>query len=111
MIFNLLQLLLVLNIFFGVKYLAWKITDEWEPPLWLRYKPWECYKCLSFWSLTALYLVCGLILQMWIAMGVGLGLTVLDVIAVMIDQKNKTVKINDSSIGFGSERYKEDEVD
>ena len=97
MIFNLLQLMLVLNIFFGVKRIAWKITDEWEPPIWLRYRPWECYKCLSFWSLTALYLVCGLILQLWIAMGVGLAITVLDTIAYIIEQRNKTVKIEDET--------------
>lgn len=93
MILNLIQIILVLAIFFTTKFLAWKITDEWELPMWLRYKPWECYKCLSFWSLMAQFMVCGLILHLWITMAVGVVLTILDTIAYIINEKQKTIKI------------------
>lgn len=91
MIFNLLQIIITMAIFFTVKFLCWKITDEWGLPLWLQYKPWECYKCLSFWSLMALYGVYGLILHLWITMAVGVVLTILDTIAIIINQKQKTI--------------------
>ena len=91
MIFNLLQIIITMTIFFTVKFLAWKITDEWGLPQWLQYKPWECYKCLSFWSLIAFYGVCGLILHLWITMAVGVVLTILDTIAIIINQKQKTI--------------------
>ena len=93
MIVNLLEIVLVLVIFFPTKFLAWKVTDEWGLPMWLQYKPWECFKCLSFWTLTAFYLTCGLILHLWITMVVGLVLTVLDTIAFIINQKQKTIII------------------
>lgn len=93
MIILILQLVLVLALFFPVKWLCWKITEEWGLPEWLRYKPWECKKCLTFWTLTAIYLSIGLIFQAYLTMGVGLMLTVLDTIAVIVDQKNKTIKI------------------
>lgn len=95
MIFNLFQLVLVFVIFFLTKYLSWKITSEWCLPLWLRYRPWECYKCLSFWSLMALFAVCGLVIHLWVTMAVGGVLTLLDTIAYSIEIKNKTIKIED----------------
>lgn len=93
MIFNLLQIILTLVIFFTVKFLCWKITDEWGLPMWLRYKPYICYLCLGFWSLTAFYLVSGLILHLWVTMAVGVVLTILDAIAQVVHQKNNTIKI------------------
>lgn len=93
MIVNILQTILVLIIFFPTKWLCYKITEEWMLPEWLRYEPYECRKCLSFWSLTALFLSSGLLCHLWITMAVGLILTVLDTVAVIIDQKKKTKKV------------------
>ena len=95
MIYNVLQTILVFIIFIITKYLAWKITEEDRIPMFLHYEPYVCYKCLSFWSLMALFAACGLLCHLWITMAVGWVLTVLDTIAVVIDQKNKTVKIDD----------------
>jgi hypothetical protein len=41
----------------------------------------------------AFYISIGLIFHLYITMAVGAILTVLDVIAVMVDQKRKTIKI------------------
>lgn len=95
MVLNILQLLLVLVIFLPIKWMCYKITEVWGLPTFLDYKPWKCRKCLSFWTLVAFYLCSGLMFKLWITMGVGLVLTVLDTIAVIIDQKNKTIKIED----------------
>lgn len=93
MIINILQTILVLIIFFPIKWLCYKITEEWGLPEWLQYKPYVCRKCLSFWSLMALFLSSGLLCHLWITMAVGLILTILDTVAVIVDQRNKTIKI------------------
>ena len=90
---NIIEVLLVLVIFFPVKYLCFQITDKWGLPEWLRYKPWECYKCLSFWLLMALFLSCGLLFNLYITMAVGTLMTVLDAVAMTIDQRQKTIRI------------------
>lgn len=89
-----IQLILVLAIFFPTKWVCWKITEVWGLPTFLDYMPWVCRKCLSFWSLTALYLVCGLICHLWLTMAVGLILTALDTVAVIVDQRRKTMKVD-----------------
>lgn len=95
MFIQILQVVAVLALFFPVKWLCWKITEVWGLPEWLRYKPWECRKCLSFWLLMTLFICSGVLCHLWITMAVGAILTILDTIAVIIDQKNKTIKIED----------------
>lgn len=95
MFIEIIQVILVILIFFPTKWITWKITEVWGLPQWLQYKPWECRKCLTFWSLAALYAFCGLVIHLWITMSVGAILTVLDTIAVIVDQRNKTIKIEE----------------
>lgn len=95
MIYNVLQTLLVIAIFIVVKYGAWKVTEEDRVPMFLHYMPYICYKCLSFWSLMALFVACGLLCHLWITMAVGTILTALDTIAYIIYEKNNTVKLED----------------
>lgn len=90
---NIMQVLLVLVIFFPIKWLCYKITEEWGLPTWLDYKPWVCKKCLTFWTLLSFYLSMGLLIGAYITMAVGILLTILDTIAVIVEQKNKTIKI------------------
>ena len=91
--FNLLQVILILALFIPVKYLTWNITEKWGVPAWIDYKPFSCYLCLTFWSLLAVYLTIGLIFQLWITLGGGIALTILNAVAMYIDQRNKTIKI------------------
>lgn len=88
-----LQVLLVLTLFIPVRWLTYQITEVWGLPVWLNYKPFNCNLCLTFWSLLAVYLTIGFAFSLWITMGAGLALTVLNAIAMYIDQKNKTIKI------------------
>lgn len=93
MLLNLLQIILVGALFLPVKMLTYKITDEWGLPKWLDYKPFNCYLCLTFWSLLAVYLTIGLIFNLKITLFIGVIIAVLNAIAMYIDQKNKTIKI------------------
>lgn len=95
MLLNLLQIILVGALFLPVKMLTYKITDEWRLPKWLDYKPFNCYLCLTFWSLLAVYLTIGLIFNLKITLFIGVTIAVLNAIAMYIDQKNKTIKIDE----------------
>lgn len=95
MLLNLLQIILVGALFLPVKMLTYKITDEWGLPKWLDYKPFNCYLCLTFWTLLAVYLTIGLIFNLKITLFVGIIIAVLNAIAMYIDQKNKTIKIDE----------------
>ena len=95
MIYNVFQILLVIAIFIVVKYGAWKVTEEDRVPIFLHYMPYICYKCLSFWSLMALFVACGLLCHLWITMAVGTILTALDTIAYIIHEKNNTISVKD----------------
>jgi len=94
-LFNLFQIWLVFAIFFTVKFLAWKITEDWKLPQWLKYKPWECYTCLGFWTLITIYLTFGITLELWLGLSIGIALTMLDAVAQLIDKKKKTISIYD----------------
>lgn len=93
MFIQILQVILILAVFLPVKWLTYRITDVWGLPIWLDYKPFSCYLCLTFWSLLAVYLAVGLILQFFITMIGGIVLTVLNAAAMWYDQKQKTIKI------------------
>ena len=73
--------------------------DKWvnqeNYPKWLDYAPLNCNLCCTFWSLMVIYLVIGLVFNwLWTMIG-GMILAVLNAIAMKIDQKNKTIKIED----------------
>ena len=95
MLYNIMQTVLVLVIFITIKYGAWKVTEEDRIPMFLHYMPYICYKCLSFWSLMALFVACGLLCHLWITMAVGGILTILDTIAYIIHEKNNTISVKD----------------
>lgn len=93
MIFNLLQVIFILLIFFPIKYIAYKITDVWGAPNWIDYKPFSCNLCLTFWCLIGIYLSIGLIFKLYITLFGGISIAILNAIAMYIDQRNKTIKI------------------
>ena len=95
MIINILQIILIFTIFILDRYLVDKWVNQKNYPKWLDYRPWSCELCATFWSLLAIYLTVGLVFQWWWTMIGGMILTVLNAIAMKIDQKNKTIKIED----------------
>lgn len=95
MFIQILEVVLILLIFFPTRYLAWKITEVWGLPQWLQYKPWNCKLCLTFWLLFGAYVSIGLIFKLYILFFGGLFLAIMNAVAMMIDQKNKTINIDD----------------
>ena len=93
MFIEMLQVILIFVLFIPIRYLAWKVTEEWGLPEWLQYKPWNCKLCFTFWSLLATYLSIGLIFNLYITLIGGIALAIMNALAMWIDQKNKTVKI------------------
>lgn len=92
---TILQVILVLALFIPVRWLTYQITEVWGLPVWLNYRPWSCNLCLTFWSLLAVYLTVGFAFQLWITMGAGLALTVLNAVAMYVNQKNKTITLDE----------------
>ena len=80
-------------VFFSINYAAYWVTEVNGVPQWLQYKPWECRLCLTFWSLIAVYTTFLLSFQC-LYMGIGgIILASMNALAMWIDQKNNTVKI------------------
>lgn len=92
---NIFQVLLILLLFFPLKWTAWKMTEEWGMPEWLQFKPWNCNLCLTFWTLLFTYVAVGILFSLWITLMGGVSLTIMNALAMWIDQRNKTVKIED----------------
>ena len=93
MIFNLLQVIFILLIFFPIRYITYMVTDVWGVPKWIDYKPFSCNLCLTFWYLIGIYLSVGLIFNLYITLFGGISLAILNAIAMYIDQRNKTIRI------------------
>lgn len=88
------QLLAMVVIFLGTKYMTYNITEVWGLPKWLQYKPFACNTCLTFWSLVAIYTTLLIIGYTWLGIS-GLIMAVLNAIAMYIDQRKKTVDVNE----------------
>ena len=89
----LLQFILILAVFIPVRYIGWKITEEWGVPIWLDYKPFNCKLCLTFWLLIGVYVAIGLSFSCLYTMVGGIVLAIMNALAMWIDQRNKTIKI------------------
>lgn len=93
MFIQILQVILILALFIPIRYIAWKVTEEWGLPEWLQYKPWNCKLCFTFWSLLAAYLSIGLIFNLYITLIGGIALAIMNALAMWIDQKKKTIRV------------------
>ena len=95
MIIKILQIILIFTIFILDRFMVDKWVNQKNYPKWLDYKPFNCELCATFWSLLTIYLTVGLVFGLWWTMIGGFILAVLNAIAMHIDQKNKTIKIED----------------
>lgn len=87
------QLLAMLVIFLATKYFTFQLAEVWGLPKWLDYKPWNCALCSCFWSLVAIYTTLLILGYTWLGIS-GLILAVLNAIAMYINQKRKTIDVN-----------------
>ena len=95
MIIKILQIILIFTIFILDRYVVDKWVNQENYPAWLNYLPFNCSVCCTFWSLMVIYLVIGLVFNWWWTMIGGMILTVLNAIAMWVNQKNRTVSITD----------------
>ena len=93
MLLTIIQILIIFVVFIPVSWLAYMVTEVWNLPAWLQYRPWNCRTCLTFWTLLALYVAIGLIFNVYVTMIGGIILTILNAIAMYVNQKNKTIKV------------------
>ena len=92
---TLFEFIIVFVIFFAVKYAAYWLTEVKGMPEWLQYKPWTCNLCLSFWTLVFTYVAIWVSFSCLIVGIFGNLLAVMNAAAMWIDQKERTVKIED----------------
>lgn len=90
---NILQIILIIAVFIPVRYLVYRWTNQENYPQWLDYKPFNCELCCTFWTLLTIYLAIGLTFGINITLIGGITLTILNAIAMYINQRRKTIKI------------------
>lgn len=91
----LLQFAGVLLIFLIISYFTWWFTEKDNVPEFLEYQPFSCRLCLTYWLLTGIYVAIGVSFNLWIVLIAGVLLAGLNAIAMKVNQKNKTIKIED----------------
>ena len=88
-----LEFVIIFLIYLIIVPLVYYWTEVKHMPEWLDFKPWNCRKCFTFWSLMGISIILGLSFNAYWLMGTGIVLAILTAIAMTIDQRNKTIKI------------------
>lgn len=85
-----LEIFITFIVFFVVKSLVFYLTDVKGLPEFLNYKPYCCRRCLGFWSLLFIYINLFIVSEYtwWYTIIVGIVLTILDTVALIIDDNN-----------------------
>lgn len=90
----LFEFVIAFIMYFAILYWAYYATEVKRLPEWLQFPPFECRKCLTFWSNFIAGLVVGLSFSLYIAMITVFVMAILTAISMHIDQRNKTISIN-----------------
>lgn len=91
----LFQFIITGIVFFTVGYFSWWFTEKKTTPKFLDFKPFSCRLCLNFWALVAIYVAIGISFKLWVMLIAGVILAILNAIAMWVNQKSKTIKIED----------------
>ena len=89
------EFIIAFLLYFTVLIAAYYATEEMRMPEWLQFPPFHCRKCLTFWSLIISSIVLGLSFELYVMMATVIILASLTAISMHVDQKNKTVRIED----------------
>lgn len=90
----LFEFVIAFIMYFVIVYGAYYATEVKRLPEWLQFPPFECRKCLTFWSNFIAGLVVGLSFNLYITMITVFVMAILTAISMHIDQKRKTISIN-----------------
>ena len=90
-----LDIIIALLVFLATNYGAFLLFEKssW-PPKFLSYKPFSCQTCFTFWTQIGIAVALALV-EIPIAAVILAALAVLNAIARKIDEKEKTININD----------------
>ena len=91
----LFEFIAVFIIFFVINYFTWWFTEKDNVPEFLEYKPFQCRLCLTFWLLTGVYIAIGVSFKLWIVLIAGIILAILNALAMWVNQKQNTIRIED----------------
>lgn len=72
--------------FLLIKYILFKFTTNVNFPPFLDYQPYNCYKCIGFWTLTFIYITIAVCTHEWLYL-IGNGLTLIDTIALILHER------------------------
>lgn len=90
------QIISALFIYFGILAIAEELFEsETWPPTFLAFKPFSCKVCFTFWSQLFAFGCFWLISRWDVTLVIGVLLTVLTGIAKKVDEKNKSVNLDD----------------
>lgn len=90
----LFEFIIAFTLYFVIVYGAYYATEVYRLPQWLQFPPFDCRKCLTFWSNFIAGLVIGLSFNLYITMITVLVMATLTAISMHIDQKQKTVHLD-----------------
>lgn len=90
----LFEFVIAFIMYFVIVYGAYYATEVKRLPEWLQFPPFDCKKCLTFWSNFIAGLVVGLSFNLYITMITVMVMAILTAISMHIDQKRKTISIN-----------------
>ena len=90
----LFEFVIAFIMYFVIVYGAYYVTEVKRLPEWLQFPPFDCKKCLTFWSNFIAGLVVGLSFSLYITMITVFVMAILTAISMHIDQKRKTISIN-----------------
>lgn len=97
--FNMIyEFIIAFAMYFAIVYGAYYATEVKRLPQWLQFPPFHCRKCLTFWSNFAAGLVVGLSFSLWVTMITVLVMATLTAISMHVDQKRKTISVEDLGI-------------
>ena len=90
---TIIEILLIPTLFLIVTGICYWLIEYNHIPKWLQFKPWNCEKCLSTWSLIGVGI--SFFLLDFIITGLGvIVIGILNGIARHYDEKNNTFKVN-----------------
>lgn len=87
------EFIFIFLIYLFVIPVVFYFTEVRQLPEWLRFPPFNCRKCLTFWALLAISMIVGLSFGAYWFMGTGIIMAILTAIAMTVEQKNKTIKL------------------
>lgn len=93
---TLIQFAIAFIVYFAIVIGAYYMTEVKQTPKWLQFPPFNCKKCLTFWSNLIIGIIIGISFNLYITMATISVMAVLTGIAMNVDQKRKTIKIDDN---------------